>query len=67
MSVELDLYTGKLTYKDIEFDFVFDKSELRLIPPKYCIYCVTKSCQIIYDNPLRRHNENVRNTAVFQV
>ncbi len=34
MSVELDLYTGKLTYKDIEFDFVFDKSELRLIPPK---------------------------------
>lgn len=33
MSIDLNLYTGKLTYKDIEFDFVFDKSELRLIPP----------------------------------
>lgn len=30
---ELDLYTGKLTYKGIEFSFVFDKEELRLIPP----------------------------------
>lgn len=33
MSIDLNLYTGKLTYKDIEFNFVFDKSELRLIPP----------------------------------
>lgn len=33
MSTDLNLYTGKLTYKDIKFDFVFDKSELRLIPP----------------------------------
>ena len=30
---ELDVYTGFLTYKDIDFSFVFDKSELRLIPP----------------------------------
>lgn len=34
MSIDLNLYTGKLTYKDIEFNFVFDKSELRLIPPQ---------------------------------
>ena len=31
---EFDIYTGKITYKDIEFSFVFDKRELRLIPPK---------------------------------
>lgn len=30
---ELDLYTGKLTYKGIEFSYAFDKAELRLIPP----------------------------------
>ena len=29
----LDLYTGKLTYKGIEFSYAFDKEELRLIPP----------------------------------
>ena len=29
---ELDLYTGKLTYKEIEFSYTFDKEELRLIP-----------------------------------
>ena len=34
MAVELEFYSGKLIYKDIEFDFVFAKSELRLIPPK---------------------------------
>ena len=28
------LYTGQLTYKEIEFTFVFDRKELRLIPPK---------------------------------
>lgn len=33
MATELDIYTGKLNYKNIEFDFVFDKEELRLIPP----------------------------------
>lgn len=33
MCIDLKIYTGKLTYKDIKFDFVFDKSELRLIPP----------------------------------
>lgn len=31
---ELELYTGRLTYKDIEFTFVFNKKELKLIPPK---------------------------------
>lgn len=34
MSIELDIYTGMLTYKEIEFSFVFDGEELRLIPPK---------------------------------
>ena len=34
MVEELDLYTGKLLYKDIYFTFAFDRSELRLIPPK---------------------------------
>lgn len=29
---ELDLYTGKLNYKGIEFSYAFDKEELRLIP-----------------------------------
>ena len=28
------LYTGQLTYKEIEFTFVFDRKELWLIPPK---------------------------------
>ena len=32
--LEIELYTGKLKFKDIEFTFVFDKKELRLIPPK---------------------------------
>ena len=32
--MELDLYTGTLTYKDIEFSFSFVNEELRLIPPK---------------------------------
>lgn len=30
---ELNTYSGKLIYKDIWFDFVYDKRELRLIPP----------------------------------
>lgn len=34
MAIELDVYSGKLTYKGIEFDFVFDGAQLRLIPPK---------------------------------
>ena len=34
MEDNLDIYTGTLEYKDIEFSFVFDKTELRLIPPK---------------------------------
>lgn len=28
------VYTGYLTYKDIEFSFVFDGKELRIVPPK---------------------------------
>ena len=31
---EYNTYTGVITYKDIEFTFVFDKKELKLIPPK---------------------------------
>lgn len=34
MSTELEVYSGKLIYKNIEFDFVFDGKKLRLIPPK---------------------------------
>lgn len=33
MAIELDIYTGKLEYKEILFDFMFDGTELRLIPP----------------------------------
>ena len=32
--IEVDIYTGVLEYKGINFSFVFDKQELRLIPPK---------------------------------
>ena len=32
MSVELKIYTGTLIYKEIEFSFVFNGEELRLIP-----------------------------------
>lgn len=34
MANNLDIYTGTLEYKNIEFSFVFDKKELRLVPPK---------------------------------
>lgn len=34
MTEELDLYTGTLLYKDVNFTFAFDRRELRLIPPK---------------------------------
>ena len=34
MAEELKLYTGNLRYKNIDFTFVFDKTELRMIPPK---------------------------------
>jgi len=30
---ELNVYSGKVKYKDIYFDFVYDEKELRLIPP----------------------------------
>ncbi len=33
VSDELEVMTGKLIYRGIEFTFVFDKKELRLIPP----------------------------------
>ena len=32
--METDVYTGTLSLKNIEFTFVFDKQELRLIPPQ---------------------------------
>lgn len=31
---EYQIFTGTLIYKEIEFTFVFDKSKLKLIPPK---------------------------------
>ena len=34
MAIELDVYSGKLVYKEVDFSFVFDGSELRLIPSK---------------------------------
>ena len=34
MDDKLDVYTGTLVYRDIEFSFVFDGEKLRLIPPK---------------------------------
>lgn len=34
MDDKLDVYTGTLVYRDIEFSFVFDSEILRLIPPK---------------------------------
>ena len=33
MDEDLDLYTGTLIYREIEFTFSFDEKELRLIPP----------------------------------
>lgn len=33
MADNLSLYTGKTQYKEIDFNFVFDGEELRLIPP----------------------------------
>lgn len=34
MSLELEIYSGVLIYKEIEFSYVFDGTTLRLIPPK---------------------------------
>ena len=33
MIKDLSIYTGQLCYKDVDFEFVFDRKELRLIPP----------------------------------
>lgn len=33
MALELESYTGMLTYKDVDFSFMFDGEVLRLIPP----------------------------------
>lgn len=33
MAIELEIYTGKIKYKDVDFEFVFNGDELRLIPP----------------------------------
>lgn len=33
MAVELEIYTGKIKYKNVDFEFVFNGDELRLIPP----------------------------------
>lgn len=34
MDANTEIYTGFLTYKEIEFTFVFDRKLLRLLPPK---------------------------------
>lgn len=34
MALELEVCTGILTYRDVEFSYMFDGEELRLIPPK---------------------------------
>lgn len=33
MNLNFDYYTGTLTYKQIEFAFIFDKHKLKIIPP----------------------------------
>lgn len=33
MATEMDIYTGKIKYRDVDFEFVFDGAELRLVPP----------------------------------
>lgn len=33
MAADIEIYTGYLVYKNIDFSFVFDKKELRLIIP----------------------------------
>ena len=38
MNDECEIYTGKLTYRGIDFTFVFSNEELRLIPPKDKVY-----------------------------
>lgn len=43
MAEELNLYTGTLVYKDINFTFAFDRNELRLIPPH------DKECEIEWE------------------
>lgn len=34
MSTSLEIYTGYIKYRGIDFSFVFDTQELKLIPPK---------------------------------
>ena len=34
MATEWNIYTGKLNYRDVDFTFMFDGKELRLIPPE---------------------------------
>lgn len=41
MKEEFDIYTGQLMYKEIFFSFVFDRDELRLIPPKEKVHEVS--------------------------
>lgn len=43
MAKEFDVYTGMIEYKGISFSFMFDKKELRLIPPE------EKRREIYYD------------------
>lgn len=40
LAIELTTYTEKLQYRNVDFSFVFDGKELRLIPPD------DKKCEI---------------------
>ena len=33
LAIDIDVFTGLLTYRDVQFHFVFDKQQLRLVPP----------------------------------
>ena len=38
MAAEMDIYTGKIKYRDVDFEFVFDGAELRLVVLEYKQY-----------------------------
>ena len=33
LAIDVDVFTGLLTYRNVQFHFIFDKQQLRLIPP----------------------------------
>lgn len=50
MLSEIEIYTGTLVYQKIEFSFIFNKKELRLIPSKNIAYDVCKNFMISSKN-----------------